>query len=325
MLRILIAEDNAVVRRAIRSLLESHPEWRVVGEATNGREAVEQAGRLKPDVVLLDVAMPKLNGLEAMREILKGDSAPQVLILTMHQSEELSREVIRRGAEGIVAKSAAHEALIPAMESLIHRKEGIHLAGSVLREKHVAVFSHSKADAYAVLDPFIVEGLRQGHLVVYFIEPDDRHDLVRRLGGDGVDIQSAEARHQMQFIPWNELYLPDGSIEHSKVLNLWENLLPRAAAEGFAHTRIIGSMDWTLKSRAGPLFLPNFEAQLDLLLQDFDELTCAACAYDLSNFESSVIEGVARSHDGLVIDGSLEKNRSYVPTERAFEQPRSPS
>src|ERR1700736_3447756 len=100
------------------------------------------------------------------------------------------------------------------MESLVRRKEGIRLAGSVLREKHVALFSRSKAEAHEVLDPFIVEGLRQGHKVIYFLEPADRDDLVRRLRGHGLDIQSAEARHQMQFIPWNELYLPDGSVEY---------------------------------------------------------------------------------------------------------------
>ncbi len=296
MLRILIAEDHAAVRRAIRSLLESQPEWRIVGEATNGREAVEQAGRLKPDVVLLDVVMPQLNGVEAMREILKEGSVPQILFLTAHQSEELLREVIHAGAEGIVSKSAANELLIPAIESLIRRKDGIHLAGSILREKHVAF---------------------------YFLDDDDRDDLVLRLRGHGLDIQLAEARHQLRFIPWKEVYLSDGSIEYPSVLNLWAKLLPHAAAEGFAHARIIGYMDWTLKTRAGPLFLPNFEAQFDRYFQNFDDvLACAACAYDLSKFESSVIEGVARSHDGLVVDGALEKNRSYVSPVRSLEQQR---
>jgi DNA-binding NarL/FixJ family response regulator len=323
MLRILIAEDHAAVRRAIRSLLESQPEWRIVGEATNGREAVEQAGRLKPDVVLLDVVMPQLNGVEAMREILKEGSVPQILFLTAHQSEELLREVIHAGAEGIVSKSAANELLIPAIESLIRRKDGIHLAGSILREKHVAVFSHSKAEGCAVLDPFIVEGLRQGHKVFCFLDHDDRDDLVLRLRGHGLDIQLAEARHQLQLITWKEVYLSDGSIEYQSVLDLWAERLPHAAAEGFSRARIIGYMDWTLKTRAGPLFVPDFEAQFDRCFQNFDDvLACAACAYDLSKFESSVIEGVARSHDGLVVEGSLEKNRSYVSPARPIEQPR---
>jgi hypothetical protein len=197
------------------------------------------------------------------------------------------------------------------------------LAGSILREKHVAVFSHSKAEAYAVLDPFIVEGLRQGHKVFYFLDPDDGDDLVLRLRGQGLDIQSAEARHQLQFITWKELYLSDGSIEYASVLNLWAKLLPHAAAEGFSRARIIGYMDWTLKTRAGPPFVPDFEAQFDRYFQNFDDfLACAACAYDLSKFESSVIEGVARSHDGLVVEGSLEKNRSYVSPARPIEQAR---
>ncbi len=317
MLRILIAEDHAAIRRVIRSILESHPELHVVGEATNGHEAVEQAGRLKPDVVLLDVMMPKLNGLEAMQQILKVHAAPQVLILTTHhQSEALSREVIRKGAEGIVAKSAAHELLLPVLESLIERRHGIHLAGSILRGKHVAVFSHSKMETNAVLDPFIAEGLRQGHKVVPLIDPDDRDDLVRRLRDQGLDIQSAEARRQLEVVPWQDLYLPDGSIEYARVYNLWENVQQNAAASGFARTRVIGYMDWTLKVRAGTAFLPGFEAQLDRFFQGLDDV--GTCAYDLSSFASSVIEGVARSHPEVVVNGSLEENRSYVPPEQAI-------
>ncbi len=317
MLHILIAEDHAAIRRVIRSILESHPELHVVGEATNGHEAVEQAERLKPDVVLLDVLMPKLNGLEAMREILKVHSGPQVLILTTHhQSEALSREVIRNGAEGIVAKSAAHELLIPALESLIERRHGIHLAGSVLRGKHVAVFSHSKMETNAVLDPFIAEGLRQGHKVVPLIDPNDRDDLVRRLRGQGLDIQSAEARCQLEFVPWKELYLPDGSIEYATVHNLWENVRQNAAASGFAHTRFIGYMEWTLRVRAGMPLLSGFEGQMDRFYQGFDDV--GTCAYDLSKYPSSVIERVARSHEGVVANGSLEENRSYVPPEQVI-------
>ncbi len=312
MLRILIAEDHAAVRRVIRSMVESHPELHVVGEATNGHEAIDLCERLKPDVVLLDVMMPKLNGLEAMKEILRVHSAPQVLILTTHhQSEALSREVIRNGAEGIVAKSAAHELLIPALQSLIERRHGIHLAGSVLRGKHVAVFSHSKVETNAVLDPFIAEGLRQGYKVVPLIDPNDRDDLVRRLRDQGLDIQSAEARRQLEFVPWKDLYLPDGSIEYETVYNLWENVRQSAAASGFARMRAIGYMDWTLKVRAGMAFLPDFEAQLDRFFQGFDDV--GTCAYDLSSFANSVIGGVARSHPEVVVNGSLEENRSYVP------------
>jgi CheY-like chemotaxis protein len=311
MLRIVIAEDHTAVRRAIRSILDSDPECQVVGEATNGREAVEQAGRLKPDVVLLDVVMPTLNGLEAMREILRLPSAPQVLILTTHQSEALSRDAIRSGAGGIVAKSGAHELLIPALESLVERKRGVHLAGSVLRENHVALFSPSKGEVYALLDPFVVEGLRQGHKVVYLMDHEDRDDLMRRLGEQGLDVRSAGARGQIELIPWRELSLPDSSIEYLTVCGFWEKVVRNAAAEGFARARIIGYMDWALHMRDGPTCLEDFEARMDHALQGLDDI--GTCAYDLSKFESSVIEGVARRHPGVVVNGHLEPSRSYVP------------
>jgi DNA-binding NarL/FixJ family response regulator len=120
--RILIADDHAVIRRGLRAILESQPEWEVCGEAANGREAVEQVKRLKPDVVVLDITMPELNGLEAMRQILKAAPHTEVLILTMHNSEEMSREVLRAGARGFVLKSDADSSLVTAVDTLRQHK-----------------------------------------------------------------------------------------------------------------------------------------------------------------------------------------------------------
>ena len=97
--RILIADDHAAVRRSVRSLLESHPQWELCGEASNGREAVAQALRLRPDVILLDMSMPEINGLEATRQILKEAPDTQILLLTMHESQELTEEALRAGGE----------------------------------------------------------------------------------------------------------------------------------------------------------------------------------------------------------------------------------
>jgi DNA-binding NarL/FixJ family response regulator len=117
-LRILVVDDHAVVRRGVRSLLESQVGWEVCGEATSGRDAVEQSRRLRPDVVVMDLSLPELNGLEATRQILKDAPATEVLVLTMHQSEELARDVLQAGARGYVLKSDADENLIKAVETL---------------------------------------------------------------------------------------------------------------------------------------------------------------------------------------------------------------
>ena len=121
-LRILIADDHEVARRGVRSLLESHPGWEVCGEAANGREAVQCASRLKPDLVLLDIGMPSLNGLDATRQILAASPETQVLILTMHDSEQVVREVLAAGARGFLLKSDAGRDLVAAVEALQHHR-----------------------------------------------------------------------------------------------------------------------------------------------------------------------------------------------------------
>lgn len=117
-LRILIADDHEVVRTGLRRLLETQSGWSVVGEATNGLEAVESATKLKPDVIIMDFGMPLLDGLQALQRIVKAVPRTRTLILTMHDSDELFRAVARAGASGYLKKSAAAEQVISAVEAL---------------------------------------------------------------------------------------------------------------------------------------------------------------------------------------------------------------
>ena len=121
-LRIVVVDDHSVVRRGVRALLESQPGWEVVAEATTGREAVDVVKRLQPDVVVIDLSLPELNGLDATRQILKESPRTEVLMLTMHHSEELVRDVLQAGARGYVLKSDADASLISAVDSLRQHK-----------------------------------------------------------------------------------------------------------------------------------------------------------------------------------------------------------
>jgi DNA-binding NarL/FixJ family response regulator len=118
MFRILIADDHDVARGGIRALLENHPGWLVCGEAKDGRETVELVAQMKPDLILLDIGMPNLNGLEATRQILATAPEALILILTMHDTDQLVREVLRAGARGFLFKSDAGRDLITAVEAL---------------------------------------------------------------------------------------------------------------------------------------------------------------------------------------------------------------
>lgn len=120
-LRILLADDHEIVRRGLRTLLERHEGWEVCGEASDGREAVEKAKELKPDIVIVDIGMPNLNGLDATRRLLQHDPNFKVIVLTVTDADQVIREALDAGARGFVLKSDAARDLVSAVEALHSR------------------------------------------------------------------------------------------------------------------------------------------------------------------------------------------------------------
>jgi len=117
-INILLADDHTIVRQGLKLILSAHPDLHVVGEAANGREAVELAAKLKPDIVLLDVAMPELNGIEATRKMVEANSRLRVLVLSMHKEAVYVREILRAGARGYILKDAIDTELLNAVRSV---------------------------------------------------------------------------------------------------------------------------------------------------------------------------------------------------------------
>jgi len=121
-LRILLADDHKVVRQGTRALLSTVPEWEIVGEADNGRDAVSLTSELKPDIVILDIGMPELNGLDATRQIKKKLPDTEVLIFTGQETEELVHDVFDSGARSYIMKTDAADHLIDALKALSEHK-----------------------------------------------------------------------------------------------------------------------------------------------------------------------------------------------------------
>ena len=121
-LRILIVDDHDIIRRGLKELLKARPGWEVCAEAKTGKEAVALAEQLKPQIVVMDITMPDLNGLEAARRIHKLLPKAAILILTMHFSDQLVREVIEAGARGYILKSDADRDLVVAVDSIANRR-----------------------------------------------------------------------------------------------------------------------------------------------------------------------------------------------------------
>jgi DNA-binding NarL/FixJ family response regulator len=116
--RILVADDHEVVRQGIRAILQARPDWEICGEAVDGREAIRLAKQLQPDVIIMDITMPHMSGLEASQEIARLQLS-RVLIFTMHESKSLAPSVRKAGAHGYVVKSRAARDLIEALDRLL--------------------------------------------------------------------------------------------------------------------------------------------------------------------------------------------------------------
>jgi DNA-binding NarL/FixJ family response regulator len=121
--RILVVDDHPIVRQGLKTLLEGHTGWEVIGEASDGAEALEKARDLSPDVMVLDVTMPRMNGLEACRLLRRQSPDLEVLFVTQHDSPQMMREALEAGARGYVVKSNAARDLLAAVEAVSQHRE----------------------------------------------------------------------------------------------------------------------------------------------------------------------------------------------------------
>ena len=164
---ILIADDHMVVRRGLRALLETQPGWTICGEASNGSEAVEKAEQQQPDVVILDIGMPEMNGVLATIRIREVAPRARVLVLTMHNSEELIQSCLEAGAQGYVLKSDAERDLISAVKALAgHKTYFTQSATNVVlesfRDKQKEVGEESSVERLTTREQEIVQLLAEG-------------------------------------------------------------------------------------------------------------------------------------------------------------------
>jgi DNA-binding NarL/FixJ family response regulator len=123
--RIVIAEDHTILREGLRSLLSSSPDLEIVGEAGDGREAVRCVEKLKPDLILTDLSMPRMNGMEAIREIKKQSPKTKILVLTVHKTEEYILATLKAGADGYLLKDSTHHELMMGVKNVLNGKHYI--------------------------------------------------------------------------------------------------------------------------------------------------------------------------------------------------------
>ena len=167
--RIVIAEDHRILREGLRSMLSSNPAIEIVGEAENGLEAIRCANELKPDFMLLDLSMPKMNGIDAISEIKNRSPEIKIMILTVHKDEEYVFESLKAGADGYLLKDATRAELMLAVESVIEGKTYItpgiseNLIKAYIREKPATVRTESSMDKLTSRERQILKLIAEGY------------------------------------------------------------------------------------------------------------------------------------------------------------------
>ncbi len=175
---ILLADDHAILREGIRALLEDQPDMAVVGEAADGRQAVELARKLEPDIVVMDIGMPLLNGLEATRQIKRDRPQVAVLVLTMHDNEEYVSQLLTAGASGYVLKRAASSELVTAIRAVAAGQNYLSPAVTkVLIEGYIG----RKPAGPAILDPFDTLTAREREVLQLVAEGHTNSEIARLL------------------------------------------------------------------------------------------------------------------------------------------------
>jgi DNA-binding NarL/FixJ family response regulator len=174
--RILIADDHELIRRGLVSALADRPDWSIVAEAADGRQACELAARLTPDIAVLDLTMPELNGLDVTRALRVSTPKTRILIVTAHESEQLIRDVLDAGAMGYVLKSDAGRVLVQAIEALLDERPFFtsKVARFVL-EGYLRSGEDSVTQAAVALSP------RERHIVQLLAEGNNNKEVARAL------------------------------------------------------------------------------------------------------------------------------------------------
>lgn len=178
-LRILVADDHELVRHGIKSILREHKGWKVVGEALDGGQAVSKVQKLRPHVLIMDITMPSLDGLEAARQILRNAPATKILILTMHESSQMVRRILETGALGYVLKSDLAEQLVRAVTEVSHGKLFLtpKVANIVLRG-----FLHSEKDFSANSAQEVSTTPRESEVIRLLAEGKSNKEISSTLG-----------------------------------------------------------------------------------------------------------------------------------------------
>ena len=320
-IRVLVAEDYPAYRLFLVSTMQSRTELQVICEVANGSEAVQKAQELQPELILLDIGLPGLNGIEAARRIRHLSPHSKILFISENRSPDVVEEALRTGALGYVAKSDAGRDLFPALEAVLQGKEfvsaslsvqldsyrrdeqtGDHVFGTKVAKlplhnaeiacDHEVVFYSEDRQLLDELSQFIADALNDGNASIVIATESHRHSLVRRLQAYGLDVDAAiEQGRYFALDAGNTLspFIVNGAIDSVRFLENFGNLVLRAtnAAKGNRpRVALFGECVDLLCKQGSVKAAIQVEELGNQLTQRFD--VAILCAYSLGSIEGGM-------------------------------------
>jgi len=318
MLRILLADDHASVRRSVRLLVERVLGFEVLAEARNGRDAVALAERVRPDVAILDISMPLLDGFDACVEIRRRCPYTEVVLFTAHHIDDVEQKALRAGAAAVVVKDVADAdtALIAALEPF-DKRVPVHLGGTTVRSRHIAALFGSSTERYRVLAPFVAEGLDRGEKVLHIADTRERDAHLKGWREEGVSLDEPLSTGQLELASWEDHYLVEQRFDRDRMARTIRDICtPADSIE--SQLRLVADMEWALGECPGVEELIEYESRMNGILAGYRDVVI--CAYDTTRFSAATILDVIRSHPAVIIGGKLMENSLYTPTDELVEQ-----
>jgi DNA-binding NarL/FixJ family response regulator len=305
--RILVADDWENWRKQVRLLLQGRPEWQVVVEAVDGSEAIQKAEELKPDLIVLDIGLPKLNGIEAARRIRQLCPGSKIIFLSLHGSSEVVQAALSTGGLGYVRKIDARRELVLAVDAVLRGKQFVSSSVKVFTDtseektphRHQVLFYSSEMVFLEGVTRFIATALRAGNAAIVLATKAHQDSLLERLKADGIDTDAAlqhgtcillDAADTLSTIMVNDL--PDPARFFGSIGGLIKSAA-KAAQSQQPNVVVFGEAEALLQAEGKPDAAIRIEQLVNNLADAYE--VDILCAYPLSSFQRQEDEHVFQS------------------------------
>jgi DNA-binding NarL/FixJ family response regulator len=316
-IRVLIADDYEGWRRQVRSLFQARPEWQVIAEAVDGPDAIQRAEELKPDLIVLDIGLPKLNGIEAARRIRQVSPGSKIIFLSQYNSLDVVQAALSTGALGFVCKTDARRALLPAADEALRGRqfvsssikgfESTETSGENAPHRHEVLFYANDAVFLESCTRFITAALGAGDVAAVVATESHRDSLFERLKAEGLDVD-AEIKHgryiSLDAAKTLSTFMVNDMPDWGRFFEVVGGLVSGAAKAGKGeHSRVAmwgecGPSLWAEGKVDAAIRLEQLLNQL-ATIYEFDLL----CAYALSSFHGEeyrqVFQNICAEHSAV--------------------------